>query len=72
MSMGTVPEPAIQTRTGAERLGLLWALKRALLGIVILVISIGSLAWLTHAAIDPNLDESGGLLPTIGRAVGNF
>lgn len=72
MSMGTVPEPAIDIRSGAGRFGLLWALKRAVLGIVILVVSIGSLAWLTHAAIDPKLEESGALLPSIGRAVSNF
>lgn len=34
-----------------------WALKRALLGIAILVLAMGSVAWLTYASIDPNLDN---------------
>lgn len=72
MSMGTAPEPAIGHPPASGSFGLFWALKRAVLGIVILVVSIGCLAWLTHAAIDPTLEETGGLLPAIGRAAGNF
>jgi hypothetical protein len=34
-----------------------WVMKRALLGIAILVLSMGSVAWLTYASIDPNLDN---------------
>jgi len=34
-----------------------WALKRALLGIAILVLAMGSVAWLTYASIDPNLER---------------
>jgi hypothetical protein len=34
-----------------------WALKRALLGIAILVVAMGSVAWLTYASIDPNLER---------------
>lgn len=72
MNMGRRPERAAETRTGAGKFGLLWALKRALLGTAILVVSIGGLAWLTHAAIDPSLEEPEGLLSSIGRAVSNF
>ncbi len=34
-----------------------WALKRALLGIAILVLAMGSVAWLTYASIDPDLER---------------
>lgn len=33
-----------------------WFMKRALLGVAILVVATGSLAWLTYASIDPSLD----------------
>lgn len=71
MSMGTIPEQA-EPGIAAAKFGLMWALKRALLGTAILVVALGGLAWLTHAAIDPSLEEAEGLLPSIGRAVGNF
>ncbi|MBA4130732.1 MAG: hypothetical protein C0519_04840 [Hyphomicrobium sp.] len=35
-----------------------WALRRALLGLLILTIGVGSMAWLTHASIDPRLETS--------------
>ncbi|MCU0954908.1 MAG: hypothetical protein MUC37_09930 [Hyphomicrobium sp.] len=35
-----------------------WALRRALLGLFILVIGVGSVAWLTHASIDPSLETT--------------
>jgi hypothetical protein len=35
-----------------------WVMKRALLGIAILFISMGSVAWLTYASIDPDLDNT--------------
>lgn len=34
-----------------------WVMKRALLGVAILVVSMGSVAWLTYASIDPDLDN---------------
>jgi hypothetical protein len=71
MSMGTVPDQA-DPGMAAVKFGLVWALKRALLGTVILVVALGSLAWLTHAAIDPSLEEGEGLLPSISRAIDNF
>jgi hypothetical protein len=33
-----------------------WALRRALLGLIILTVGIGAVAWLTHASIDPTLE----------------
>lgn len=33
-----------------------WALKRAVLGLAILAVAMGSVAWLTYASIDPDLD----------------
>jgi hypothetical protein len=35
-----------------------WALRRTLLGLLILTVGVGSMAWLTHASIDPNLETS--------------
>ncbi|AHB50380.1 hypothetical protein W911_15435 [Hyphomicrobium nitrativorans NL23] len=35
-----------------------WFLKRTLVGIAILMVAMGSLAWLTYASIDPDLDAS--------------
>ena len=35
-----------------------WALRRALLGFFILAVGVGSLAWLTHASIDPSLEST--------------
>ncbi|MBU1211450.1 MAG: hypothetical protein KJ587_09280 [Alphaproteobacteria bacterium] len=49
-----------------------WFLKRLAIGIVILVLSIGGLAWLTHTAIDQSLIEGDTLLDTIGRLTVNF
>ena len=34
-----------------------WFLKRSLVGIAILVVAMGALAWLTYASIDPDLDR---------------
>lgn len=33
-----------------------WFLKRSIIGIAILVVAMGGLAWLTYASIDPNGD----------------
>ncbi len=43
-----------------------WALKRALLGIAILILAMGSVAWLTYASIDPNLE--GGDQPAVAKS----
>lgn len=38
-----------------------WFFKRALIGIAILMVAMGGLAWLTHASIDPDEED---LAPT--------
>lgn len=35
-----------------------WVLKRTALGIAILVVFIGAIAWLTYASIDPELERA--------------
>ena len=49
----------------------LWFLKRLVLGIVILVVSLGGLAWLTHAAIEPAIGPET-LIEAIGRLATNL
>ncbi len=44
-----------------------WFLKRSLLAVVILVVSMGGLAWLTYASIDPDADI--GAVPKAAKAV---
>lgn len=34
-----------------------WLIRRVLLGVTILFVGIGSLAWLTHASIAPSAEE---------------
>ena len=36
-----------------------WFLKRSLIGIAILMVAMGGLAWLTYASIDPDMDADG-------------
>lgn len=35
-----------------------WAFRRALLGLFILVLGVGTMAWLTHASIDYKLEAA--------------
>ncbi len=35
-----------------------WMMRRALIGMLILALGVGSLAWLTHASIDPALEPA--------------
>lgn len=49
LSPGT---PATE-RTAQTRSGLRWALRRALLGILILTVCVGGAAWLLYNSIDP-------------------
>jgi hypothetical protein len=44
-----------------------WFLKRSLIGIAILMVAMGGLAWLTYASIDPNMDGDGA--PKAAKAV---
>lgn len=36
-----------------------WALRRAALGVVILAVAMGAVAWLTYASIDPDPAKAG-------------
>lgn len=47
---GAAVHPAVRPVTWT------WFLKRSLLGIAILLVAMGGLAWLTYASIDPDLD----------------
>lgn len=54
-----VQGPGGETAAIAPRhFDLKWALGRAVLGLLILAVGIGGLAWLTHASIDPNLEQT--------------
>jgi len=46
---------AVATRSPFDRA---WMMRRALLGVLILALGIGGLAWLTHASIDPALEAA--------------
>ncbi|MBL8565923.1 MAG: hypothetical protein JNM89_09415 [Hyphomicrobiaceae bacterium] len=53
--MSTIDESAIKTNAAAgQNFGLAWAVKRALLGLTILVVMFGGGAWLLYATIDPD------------------
>lgn len=49
-----------------------WFLRRLILGTFILVVSLGGLAWLTHAAIDQDQKQGETLLEVIGRLTTNL
>ncbi|WP_072397058.1 hypothetical protein [Hyphomicrobium sp. CS1GBMeth3] len=44
-----------------------WFLKRSLIGIAILLVAMGGLAWLTYASIDPTADDP--FVPQAAEAV---
>jgi hypothetical protein len=55
--MPTSVENASPVHASAVRVVTLgWFLKRSIIGIAILMVAMGGLAWLTYASIDPNLD----------------
>jgi hypothetical protein len=60
--------PAQQSRVTA-----MWFFKRLVLGILILVVSLGGLAWLLHTAIDPATGPGPeSLLDVMGRLAAQF
>lgn len=62
-----------QTPPGRNpRYSAVWFLRRLVLGMAILVLSIGGFAWLLHAAIDDGPVEGNTLLDVISRLAGNF
>ncbi len=56
MLANTTPGARAAQGSSTDYLTIGWALKRALIGICILAVSVGGIAWLLHATIDPNLD----------------
>lgn len=65
MAIGVEGASAVQgTLVRPVTLG--WFLKRSLIGIAILLIAMGGLAWLTYASIDPHADDN--LAPKAAKA----
>lgn len=67
--------PAEASRPLNRRTTASWFIKRAIIGVVILTVSIGSMAVLLHAGIDPRLDAintNGTLLNTIVKMATRF
>jgi hypothetical protein len=63
-------EPSADVQASQFNTG--WFLKRLILGTAILVISFGSLAWLTHAAIDESAGSGETVIDAIGRLATQF
>jgi hypothetical protein len=59
MAISVEDAPSVQ-RAPARPVTLGWFLKRTLIGIAILMVAMGGLAWLTYASIDPDLDGETG------------
>lgn len=62
----SIEDAAAAQDTLARPVTLRWFLKRSLIGIAILMVAMGGLAWLTHASIDP--DGDGSLEPRAAKA----
>lgn len=55
MAIGVEDAPAVQAAL-VRPVTLGWFLKRSLIGIAILMVAMGGLAWLTYASIDTDAD----------------
>lgn len=66
MAIGVEDAPSVQAAM-VRPVTLGWFLKRSLIGITILLVTMGGLAWLTYASIDP--DSDGGTDPRSAKAV---
>jgi hypothetical protein len=55
MAVGIEDAPTVQG-VPLRPITLAWFLKRSLIGLAILMVAMGGLAWLTYASIDPDLD----------------
>ncbi|MCC7250672.1 hypothetical protein [Hyphomicrobium sp.] len=66
MAIGLEDAPSVQG-TLVRPVTAAWFLKRSLIGIAILMVAMGGLAWLTYASIDP--DGDGELAPKAAKAV---
>ena len=54
-----VADAGMKPHTAVAELTLGWAVRRALLGITILVLSVSALAWLLYTTIDPDEAHAG-------------
>lgn len=66
MAIGVEDAPSVQAAL-VRPVTLGWFLKRSLIGIAILLVAMGGLAWLTYASIDP--DSDGEADPRSAKAV---
>jgi hypothetical protein len=66
MAIRVEDAPAVQS-VFVRPVTLGWFLKRSLIGIAILMVAMGGLAWLTYASIDPDID--GDLAPSATKAM---
>jgi hypothetical protein len=55
MAIG-VEDASLTQAAAVQPVTLAWVLKRSMIGIAILLVAMGGLAWLTYASIDPDLD----------------
>lgn len=55
MAIGVEDAPSVQAAL-VRPVTFGWFLKRSLIGIAILMVAMGGLAWLTYASIDPDAD----------------
>lgn len=60
-------EDAPQVQVALRPVTFAWFLKRSLIGIAILMVAMGGLAWLTYASIDPDAD--GDVTPKSAKAL---
>jgi len=69
--MGASAEPvaAGAVQSAPRPVTLKWFVKRTLVGIVILVVSVGGMAWLTYASIDPSLETGDAKVKNAGPSV---
>jgi len=57
MTVGVEDAPSVQ-RAPLRPVTIGWFVRRTLLGVAILMVAMGGLAWLTYASIDPTLDDT--------------
>jgi hypothetical protein len=65
----SIHAPAEVPQVVLRPMTLSWVLKRSAIGIAILTVAIGTMAWLTYASIDPQLDADsfGTVAPTVTK-----
>ena len=56
--MSKVSDTKNREAVSRSGIGVTWFLKRTILAVVILCVSIGGIAWLLHASIDPTLEAN--------------